>query len=109
MALAWFISFPTTDGFLFVAVDAPMRTTESNDFRFVDGTESSCNFDSLVEEAMKFSPKEKKIYSLSEKEENLLRMTCQLLSGDSPADVKATCEVLSVRKDSSAEVKLRQM
>jgi len=61
LALAWFISFPTTDGLLFVAVDAPMRTTEINDFRFVDGTESSCDFDSLVEEAMKLSPKEKKL------------------------------------------------
>jgi len=90
------------DCFLFVAVDAPIRTTEINDFRFVDGTESSCDFDSLVEEAMKLSRKEKKIYFFSEREENLLRMTCQLQSGDSPADVKATCEVLSVSEKTQA-------
>jgi hypothetical protein len=40
-----------------------MRTTKINNFRFVDGTESSCDFDSLVEEAIKLSPKEKKTYT----------------------------------------------
>jgi hypothetical protein len=71
-----------------------------------DGTESSCGFDSLVEEAMKLSPIEKK---------NLLRLTCQLQSGDSPANVKAMCEVFGMSKKSHAwnaaavEVKLRQM
>jgi hypothetical protein len=43
--------------------DARMKTTEINDLLFVDGTESSCDFDSLVEEAMKLSPEEKKTYS----------------------------------------------
>jgi hypothetical protein len=67
-----------------------MRTTEINNFFFVHGTESSCDFDSPDEEAMKLS------LNFSEREENLLRMTCQLRSGDSPADVKAMCEVLGV-------------